>query len=109
LTWEKIRFKIEFRAWEDAIRKDAIKVSREVLWEKFSEQLAPYLPGFEYDPMDACFIGAPVDFPIFSGLSKGDPKEILLLETKSRRSSLSSKQRQLRNLVEAGKSPVESP
>lgn len=94
---------IRFEEWKKQISKDAIKKSREVLGGKFSEQLAPYLPGFQYDPTDARFIGTPIDLLIFRGLSTGNPEEIVFLEIKSGKSNLSPKQREIRDLVNDGK------
>ncbi len=94
---------IKLKEWEKQIRGDASKRSREVLGGKFSEQLAPYLPDFQYDPTDARFIGTPIDLLIFKGLSTGNPEEIVFLEIKSGKSNLSPKQRGIRDLVNDGK------
>ena len=51
-----------------AERKAAIARSRQIIGGNFSEQLAPYLPDFPYDPTEARFIGKPVDFLVFSGI-----------------------------------------
>ena len=50
-------------------RRDAIGRSRAVLGGRFTEQMAPYLPEFRYDPTEARFIGSPVDLVVFPGLS----------------------------------------
>lgn len=88
---------------EKEIREDAVKRSRLVLGGKFMEQLAPYLPGFKYDPTDARFIGTPVDFIIFDGLSKGEPGKVVFIEVKSGDSRLSTKERKLKEIVEGKK------
>ena len=46
-------------------RRDAIGRSRAVLGGRFTEQMAPYLPEFRYDPTEARFIGSPVDLVVF--------------------------------------------
>ena len=54
--------------WQDELpghRKDAIMKSRAVLGGQFSEQLAPYLPNFNYLPTECRFIGKPIDFLVF--------------------------------------------
>ncbi len=57
----------------EKIRKSAITQSRSVLGGKFTEQIAPYLPDFKYDPTEARFIGTPFDLIIFPGLAMRRP------------------------------------
>ena len=40
-------------------RRDAISRSRYVLFGQFSEQLAPFLPNFNFNPNECRFIGKP--------------------------------------------------
>jgi predicted Holliday junction resolvase-like endonuclease len=99
----------EFKQWREEeekrleeARKQAILQSRAVLGGKFTEQMAPYLPEFKYDPTEARFIGTPVDLVVFPGLAEGEPKEIVLIEVKSGRSGrLSPRERRIKELVEA--------
>jgi len=96
----------EEQKWEQQIeisRREAIAQSRTVLGGKFTEQLAPYLPDFQYDPTEARFIGNPVDLIVFPGLATGDPQEIVIMEIKSGRSGqLTPQQRKIRQLIEDG-------
>ncbi len=93
-----------FGAWlagkEREIRQDAAKRSRSVLGGLFSEQLAPYLPGFRHDPTEARFIGSPVDFIVFKGLASGKPGEIIFVEVKKGESTLSKTERLLKETIE---------
>lgn len=83
--------------------KEAVSKSRTVLGGKFSEQLAPYLPEFRYDPTEARFIGTPIDLLIFPGLADGDPREIVIMEIKTGKSAqLTPQQRKIRQLIEDG-------
>jgi predicted Holliday junction resolvase-like endonuclease len=99
----------EFRQWREEeekrleeARKQAIEQSRAVLGGKFTEQMAPYLPEFKYDPTEARFIGTPIDLVVFPGLAQGEPREIVLIEVKSGRSSrLSPREKRIKELVEA--------
>jgi predicted Holliday junction resolvase-like endonuclease len=99
----------EFKQWREEeerrleeARKQAIEQSRAVLGGKFTEQMAPYLPEFKYDPTEARFIGTPIDLVVFPGLAEGEPREIVLIEVKSGRSSrLSSREKRIKELVEA--------
>ena len=85
------------------IRKEAITQSRAVLGGKFVEQLAPYLPDFQYDPTEARFIGSPIDLIVFPGLATGDPREIVIMEIKSGKSGqLTPVERKIRQLIEEG-------
>jgi predicted Holliday junction resolvase-like endonuclease len=96
-------YKVKLKEWilekDGEIRGDAVKRSRVVLGGKFLEQLAPFLPGFKYDPTDARFIGSPVDFVVFDGLSKGEPGKVVFIEVKSGQSRLSKIERKVKEAV----------
>ena len=59
-------YELAFKEWmadaEKRIRRDTLGKSRAVLKGKIAEQLAPLLPGFDYNPADARFIGSPIDY-----------------------------------------------
>ena len=95
----------EVRLWEEEKQqaiKEALLQSRAVLGGKFTEQMAPYLPEFQYDPTEARFIGSPVDLIVFPGLARGDPEEIVILEIKTGKSGLTPQERKIRQLIEDG-------
>jgi len=73
------------------------KISSEVRTGLVAEQMAPFLSGYPCDPATARFIGAPIDFVHFDG------DLITFVEVKSGKSQLSKKQRQIRDLIQAGK------
>ncbi len=110
----KWRFEKRFRQWrgtealsleqeKQRIRQTAINQSRAVLGGKFTEQMAPYLPEFKYDPTEARFIGSPIDLVVFPGLSSGDPQEIVIMEIKSGKNcQLTPQQQKIRQLIEDG-------
>ncbi|MDD5127569.1 MAG: Holliday junction resolvase-like protein [Dehalococcoidales bacterium] len=116
LTYYIARFIFEqrFRQWQqDSEQKwaeerakatrDAINQSRAVLGGKFTEQMAPFLPDFRYDPTEARFIGNPIDFIVFPGLAQGDPREIVIMEIKSgKNNQLTASERKIRQLIEEG-------
>jgi len=110
----RYRYENKFRHWQTetwqmmeeergkAVR-DAVTQSRAVLGGKFTEQMAPYLPEFKYDPTEARFIGSPIDLIVFPGLSRGEPEEIVIMEIKTSRSAqLTPQQRKIRQLIEEG-------
>jgi predicted Holliday junction resolvase-like endonuclease len=81
------------------IRKDAVRRSAAVVSGKVSEQLAPYLPGFPYDPRDARFLGTPIDLVVFDGMNGDELREIVFLEIKTGGSTLSARERRIRDAV----------
>jgi predicted Holliday junction resolvase-like endonuclease len=84
-------------------RDDAVKRSRAVLGGLASEQLAPYLPGFPFDPTEVRFVGKPVDFVAFIGSSSGRIEEVAFVEVKTGNASLSGVERSLRDAVKEGR------
>jgi predicted Holliday junction resolvase-like endonuclease len=84
-------------------RGDAVKRSRAVLGGLAAEQLAPYLPGFPFDPTELRFVGKPVDFIAFVGSSRGRIEEVAFVEVKSGNAALSPVERSLRDAVKEGR------
>lgn len=74
---------IEFAEREHETRQDAINKSRAVLTGNMTQHIAPFLPNFPYNPKDARFLGNPIDFVIFDGLSEGNVRAIVLCEVKT--------------------------
>lgn len=110
----QVKFERKFKQWQEAkeqqwqeemgmAKQAAIAQSRAVLGGKFTEQMAPYLPEFRYDPTEARFIGNPIDFIVFPGLASGDPQEIIIMEIKSGKNyQLTPAQRRIQQLIEDG-------
>ena len=95
--------KIQAAKGERKIRKDAVNRSRAVIGGQVAEQLAPFLPGFPCNPADCRFVGKPVDFVVFSGLSeKNKVSEIVFVEVKTGNSSLSDREKQVKECVQKG-------
>lgn len=87
-----------------SLRKDAIKRSKAVIGGQVIEQVAPFLPDFPCNPADARFIGKPVDFVAFPGLSQSDRvDEVLLIEVKSGQSTLSGREKEIKKAVKEGR------
>jgi len=82
------------------IRESAIKQSRAVLSGQFSEQIAPYLPDFPYNPTEARFIGKPIDFVVFKGMDEKSINEIVFVEVKSGQSQLSKVEKTLKSAID---------
>jgi len=96
-----------FNEWkekeEKAIRGDAIRRSTSVILGKVGEHLTPIIM-FEKHGItakDFRFIGTPVDFIAFKGLSEGHLEEICFIEVKSGESTaLTEREKQVKDIVE---------
>ena len=85
-------------------RKDAVKKSRAVIGGQVAEQLAPYLPEFPCNPGDVCFLGKPVDFMGFTGLTESDEiHEVMFIEVKTGQSKLNGHEKQLKDAIQKGR------
>lgn len=94
--------KITDHTWKDQlpkIREDAIKLSRAVLGGQFSEQLAPYLPDFPFNPTEVRFVGKPIDFLVFKGMDEKNIDEVIFVEVKSGKSRTNPVERTLRDAI----------
>jgi hypothetical protein len=92
----------EFRQREKDIRSDARRRSRTVHMASISEQLAPLLPGFRYNPKDVQWIGGSgaVDAVVWNGLEAGGDVEIVFLDVKTGpHARLTSNQRRIREAI----------
>jgi predicted Holliday junction resolvase-like endonuclease len=97
----------ELREWkgqvEAQIRQDAVQRSQSVILGKVTEHFIPYLPDFGYNPKDARFIGSPIDFIVFDGISTGELRRIVFVEVKTGESGLHTRQRSIREAICAGR------
>jgi predicted Holliday junction resolvase-like endonuclease len=98
----------ERHEWEahrlEEIVRGRLKQSRAVLGGLVSEQMAPLLPGFPFDPGDCRFVGKPVDFIVFKGMNEKNIVEVVFLEVKSgAATSLNDQEKKLRDAVRAGR------
>jgi predicted Holliday junction resolvase-like endonuclease len=108
ITAIEARYRAELETWKQEaageIRKDSVNRSRSTLKGKIAEQMAPLLPEFCYNPADARFIGSPVDYIIFDGLTDvADEKKkeirIIFMDVKHGTAGLSRTQRVIRDAV----------
>jgi predicted Holliday junction resolvase-like endonuclease len=100
--------KRENAAWSggrlEAIVKTRLKQSRAVLGGLVSEQMAPLLPNFPFDPGDCRFIGRPIDFLVFKGMNEKEITEVIFLEVKTGAAKqLNDQEKKLRDAVRAGR------
>lgn len=107
----KQQYEAQLEMWkqqnEQMIRKDAITRSVNTLLGRIGEEFAPLLLADKYqvNPKDFRHLGSPVDYIAFKGLSDDnvDP-EVIFIEVKSGKStSLSERERKVRDAIRNGK------
>jgi predicted Holliday junction resolvase-like endonuclease len=89
----------------ESARRDAARRSRGVVAGKGAEQMAPLVPAFaeRFDPSEARFLGAPIDYVVFDGLGDGALREIVLVEVKTGRSRLNANEQEVELAVAEGR------
>lgn len=90
------------KAEEKRMRADAIARSKSVVRGKVAEQFVPFAEDFDYNPRDARFLGSPLDFIVFEGLTEGELLRVVFIEVKTGKSRLTRRERQLRDVIDAG-------
>nr|WP_238817693.1 Holliday junction resolvase-like protein [Acidianus hospitalis] len=107
----KQQYEAKLEMWkqqnEQMIRKDAIARSVNTLLGRIGEEFAPLLLADKYqvNPKDFRHLGSPVDYIAFKGLSDDnvDP-EVIFIEVKSgKSSSLTERERKVRDAIRNGK------
>ena len=86
-----------------AIEERVLARSRAVLKGQVGEQLAPLTGAFPYATKDARFLGDPIDYVVFRGLSGSDDIEIVLVEVKTGRARLSENELRVERAIEKGR------
>lgn len=99
-----------FNSWkekeEQAIREDAIKRSLSATVGKVGEQIAPVMLFLSrgINPKDLRFIGTPIDYIGFKGLSEGKLEEIVFIEIKSGKTdTLTGREKQVEEIIDSKK------
>ena len=87
-------------------RADSTKRQRSILKGQATEHLAPYINS-EYNPKDYKFIGDPIDYIIYEGLSEIKSKEdtinkIIFMDIKTGKSQLNRAQRAIKKCIQEG-------
>lgn len=88
-------------------RADSIKRQRSILKGQATEQLAPYINP-DYNPKDYKFMGDPIDFIIFDGMSDVNTsedtiKKIIFMDIKTGKSQLNRTQRKIKQAIQDGR------
>ena len=87
----------------EQIVQETLRRSSATIKGQIGERFAPLVPDFGYEPADARFLGSPVDYIVFDGLSKEQIKGIAFVEVKTGAGKLTPYQRQVREAIEAGR------
>lgn len=87
----------------DAARAQSRLLSRTSRDGVGGENVAPWMPGFPYEPRDASFLGKPVDYVVFDGLDEGELREIVFVEVKTGQSGMTKRGQQIRHAVGDGR------
>lgn len=90
----KSRLELEFAERKRQDRAVSNLRSRGSLVAKVAEHMAPFLPGFQYNPKDARHFGEIFDFLVFDGMEEGKIREVVFLEIKT---TTSNRTRRLTN------------
>ncbi len=96
-------FRLRLQGQLKAARKSALEASARVVKGQAAEQLAPLAADFPYLPSDSRFLGSPLDYLVFDGLSEGEPVEIVFLEVKTGAARLTAREKRVREAVEQGR------
>jgi predicted Holliday junction resolvase-like endonuclease len=91
------------KAQVDAARAQSTMLSRTSRDGVGGENVAPWMPGFPYEPRDASFLGNPVDYVVFDGLDEGELREIVFVEVKTGKSGMTKRGQQIRRAVHDGR------
>ena len=70
------------RKTSDEVAKDAVRRSSAAIKGQIGERFAPFSDGFGYEPADARFLGSPVDYVVFDGMTDGEIKGVAFVEVK---------------------------
>lgn len=92
-----------YQALINKVAAERVQLSRTTIKGQTLEHLVPWMSQFEYNPTDAKFLGAPIDMVIFDGLFKGNLEKIVFLETKTGKSGLTSRERQIKKAIQEGR------
>ena len=105
----KLEYETLFAAWcvshEKEIRKDALDRSRSVMRGQATEHLAPHIVS-DCSPKDYRFMGNPIDYVVFDGLSaitdgkEKNLKQIIFKEIKTGKSKLTKVERAIKRCIE---------
>lgn len=99
-------FQSEIKQATEKARADSVKRQRSILKGQATEHLAPYINS-NYNPKDYKFIGDPIDYIIYEGLSEIKEtdriEKIIFMDIKTGGSNLTKTQRRIRDAIADGR------
>lgn len=81
-------------------RQTTLKQSSATIKGQIGERVAPFFKGFGFEVADARFLGSPVDYVVFDGLTEGHVKRVVFVEVKVGHLPLTLFQKQVKQAVE---------
>ena len=88
---------------KDRVTQEALRRSSATLKGQVGERFAPFVPGFAYQPADARFLGSPIDYVVFDGLSEGEIRAVAFVEVKTGAVPLTLFQKQVWDAIRGGR------
>ena len=99
--------KLEYELLKKRILQGAPKKSLEVIFGQVAEKVAPVMPKFPFDINDCRFLGDPIDYVIFSGVSsESHVYRIVFADVKTGEAKLNPHQKQTREALENGRMTI---
>jgi predicted Holliday junction resolvase-like endonuclease len=99
------QLELQFERQKREDRKQSNARSRTSLVAKISEHMAPYFPGFPYNPKEVRHFGEVFDFIVYDGIEEGRIRNIVFLEVKTsgRGRVTNPREKLLREAIKAGR------
>jgi predicted Holliday junction resolvase-like endonuclease len=92
--------KIWFQAHIKRLQKKSVHQSKRVTLWYVQEKIAPLLPDFPYHMKDLVFLGKWVDYIVFEWLHNGYVDNIVFLEIKTGKSTLSTNEKAIKQAID---------
>lgn len=106
-TMLEATFQASVKEAVQAARVDSVKRQRAILKGQATEHLAPYINS-SFNPKDYKFLGDPIDYVIYEGLSEIKDKDdeilkIVFMDIKTGKSQLNKAQKAIKKCIEEGR------
>ena len=95
---ERVANRVEERA--EKIAEQKLKSSSATLKGQIGERFAPFFKEFGFEAADARFLGSPIDYVVFDGLTAGHVKGVVFVEVKAEPLPLTFFQTQVKQAIE---------
>jgi predicted Holliday junction resolvase-like endonuclease len=84
------------------VKKNTAKMSRATIKGQLAEQMFPFAKECTYSISDMKFLGQPIDFIVYDGMSDGDVRRVVFVEIKTDTARLSPVQKSIREAIMRG-------